>query len=102
MPYTPSWRPWATPTLRGVVHRDLKPHNVLLFEHPESEDASLLGHRLVLSDLGLAHARDREDVRDKLAGTPTCMAPEQFRGRWRDFGPWTDLHALGCIAWTLA
>jgi tetratricopeptide (TPR) repeat protein len=30
------------------------------------------------------------------------MAPEQFQARWRDFGPWTDLYALGCIACQLA
>ena len=29
------------------------------------------------------------------------MAPEQFRGEWRKFGPWTDLYALGCLAWEL-
>jgi tetratricopeptide (TPR) repeat protein len=30
------------------------------------------------------------------------MAPEQVAGQWRDFGPWTDLYALGCLAWRLA
>jgi hypothetical protein len=29
------------------------------------------------------------------------MAPEQFTGHWRTFGPWTDLYALGCLAWHL-
>jgi tetratricopeptide (TPR) repeat protein len=30
------------------------------------------------------------------------MAPEQHHNAWRDFGPWTDLYAVGCIAWELA
>ncbi|HEX6862444.1 MAG TPA: tetratricopeptide repeat protein, partial [Thermoanaerobaculia bacterium] len=30
------------------------------------------------------------------------MAPEQLRGEWRDYGPWTDLYGLGCLAWALA
>ena len=35
------------------------------------------------------------------AGTPSWMAPEQFVGEWRDFGPWTDLYALGAVGWAL-
>jgi tetratricopeptide (TPR) repeat protein len=30
------------------------------------------------------------------------MAPEQFMAEWRDFGPWTDLYSLGCVAYQLA
>jgi hypothetical protein len=29
------------------------------------------------------------------------MAPEQFDGRWRDDGPWTDLYSAGCLFWAL-
>src|SRR5690606_23381911 len=29
------------------------------------------------------------------------MPPEQWRGDWRDYGPWTDLYALGVMAWEL-
>ncbi len=78
---------------RGVIHRDLKPANVLMGRHGP-----------LLSDFGLAqvHSRSfREGQMEATAGTPAYMSPEQIEGRWRDHGPWTDLYALGCMAWEL-
>jgi tetratricopeptide (TPR) repeat protein len=82
---------------RGIIHRDVKPGNVLF-------DA---GGVLKLTDFGLAHARrvdPREHTDDVLAscGTPPYMAPEQFQGDWRAQGPWTDLYAVGCLSYALA
>ena len=80
---------------RGVIHRDLKPSNVLR----DRESG-----RALLMDFGLAHAlgeADRRDIATTIEGTPHYMAPEQVEGRWRDFGPWTDLYALGCLTWSL-
>ncbi len=88
----------------GIVHRDLKPQNILLGCGPEL--------RVKLTDFGLAHAMNAEYQKPKIGeqeetlqggwGTPAYMAPEQFRGNWRDYGPWTDLYALGCMAFELA
>jgi serine/threonine protein kinase/tetratricopeptide (TPR) repeat protein len=88
---------------RGVIHRDLKPTNVLYSRAGAGAPATLK-----LTDFGLAHAfsdqNDRLPDDDVLAtsGTPPYMAPEQFNGDWRSQGPWTDLYALGCLAYALA
>ncbi len=86
---------------RGLIHRDLKPENILL-------DASSAGQTVIkLTDFGIVHEVSQEqplstqDMSSLYAGTPAYMSPEQIRGRWRDFGPWTDLYAVGCIAFEL-
>ncbi|HYU35966.1 MAG TPA: tetratricopeptide repeat protein [Thermoanaerobaculia bacterium] len=82
---------------RGVIHRDLKPSNVLAFGERERT-------RLKLADFGLAHAVEPGELEpnEPICGTPSYIAPEQLRGEWRDYGPWTDLYSLGCMAWSLA
>lgn len=79
---------------RGYVHRDLKPSNVLRFPNGRHK----------LSDFGLAQIYDEtsEHLIEMPVGSVMFMAPEQLRGQWRDFGPWTDLYAFGCLmCWLL-
>jgi tRNA A-37 threonylcarbamoyl transferase component Bud32 len=72
----------------GVVHRDLKPHNVLIEEGTE---------RVVLMDFGIARVAGH--VAEGLVGTPDYMAPEQVRSGSVDGR--ADLYALGCVLYQL-
>lgn len=86
---------------RGIVHRDLKPGNILITAGPNNSS------RYLLTDFGLAHATDpsnkrsQHDINTSTAGTPYYMPPEQLQGYWREYGPWTDLYALGCVTYEL-
>jgi serine/threonine-protein kinase len=76
-------------TVRGVVHRDLKPENVCFDETG----------RLVVVDFGLARVLGELSLTRGMSGTPTHMAPEQWRGGEIDNR--TDIYALGVILFQL-
>jgi eukaryotic-like serine/threonine-protein kinase len=80
---------------RGVLHLDVKPANLL---RPGAADAR---PGFKLGDFGLAHLISSAS-KGIVGGTPSYMAPEQFRAAWREYGPWTDLYGAGCTAWSLA
>jgi tRNA A-37 threonylcarbamoyl transferase component Bud32 len=81
--------------ISGVVHRDVKPENMLV---------SGAG-AVKLSDFGIAAVIEEGATRQRLTppglavGSPGYMAPE--RATDEPIGPWTDLYAVGCVAFEL-
>ena len=79
---------------RGVIHRDLKPTNILLTADGKPK----------ITDFGLAKTVEDDSGRTQsgqVLGTPSFMAPEQARGEVERVGPSADVYALGAILYDL-
>lgn len=75
---------------RGVLHRDVKPENVLFRSTPT-------GERAMLGDLGLGKSLEAVSRVTMPGGTPAYVAPEQVRGDVLD--PRADLYALAAVTY---
>jgi serine/threonine protein kinase len=92
--------------LRGVIHRDLKPGNILLaFGVKPNASAPLVRDAVPkVSDFGLAKRLDVSDgvtQTGSVLGTPSYMAPEQALARHGAIGPAADVYALGAILYEM-
>jgi serine/threonine-protein kinase len=74
---------------RGVIHRDLKPQNIMMNKRGE----------VVIMDFGLAAIADQLSGAEVRNGTPAYMAPEQLKGA--EVTAKSDIYALGLVLYEL-
>ena len=78
---------------RRIIHRDIKPENIML-QRVTGDDVFVK-----ILDFGLAKFLKHGDETSMMIGTPNYMAPEQLARK--NIGPWTDLYALGVVAYEM-
>src|SRR5262249_50637201 len=78
----------------GVVHRDLKPQNILISADGQPK----------VTDFGLAKSIEGDShltASGQVLGTPSYMPPEQATGNLSEIGPLSDVYSLGAVLYCL-
>src|SRR5262245_52538406 len=84
---------------RSIIHRDVKPANVIMTERADGFVPVLVDFGLALSESSPVNMHSKAG---RVTGTPNYMSPEQARGEGNRIDGRTDIYALGVILYRLA
>jgi serine/threonine protein kinase len=86
---------------RKIIHRDVKPGNIILKRLSRPDEAGAQPFRALLTDFGLVKLQEGNSLTQSGAtvGTPTYMSPEQCEGR--ELNGRSDLYSLGVVLYEL-
>jgi serine/threonine protein kinase len=90
---------------KGIIHRDVKPANMILLQRDEAggDGAAAEERKLVLTDFGLARQEQGEAITDSgaMVGTPLYMSPEQIRAKRGEVDRRSDVYSLGATLYEM-
>lgn len=78
----------------GILHRDLKPNNIMLTEGTDGPVATIIDFGLLL-EVNQSNPADKLTVNDAILGTPCYVSPEQCLGKIATAQ--SDVYSLGCL-----
>jgi len=87
---------------RDIIHRDIKPHNIMVMEDRSSSTLEGATRRTFVMDFGLARSANKGGTlttEGQVMGTPAFMSPEQAEGKTCDIR--SDVYSLGATLFSL-